>query len=129
MKNILEGKPTVVTTNKEYADEFLKSEGKRYTAMKNPDLRAFSISDRVVLNQVLTLYGGMTAQELSAMSHQFPEWLAYNDLIQDEKCNISYPIDVDYFFDDTDADDKGVFADEPEALGLARDLYYQNNRI
>lgn len=128
-KNILEGKPTVITTNKEYADEFLKLEGKRYTAMKNPNLRAFSISDREVLSQVLALYGGMTAQELSNMSHQFPEWIAYKDLIQDEKCNSSYPIDVDYFFEDTDADEKGFFTDEPEALGLARDLYYQNNRI
>ena len=38
-------------------------------------------------------------------------------------------VNVDYFFDDTEADDKGFFTDEPEALGLARDLYYQNNRI
>ena len=128
-KNILEGKSTVITTNKEYANEFLKTEGKKYEALKNPDLRAFSISDREVLNQVLALFGSMTPQQLSTMSHQFPEWLAYKDMIQDENCNSSYPINIDYFFDDNNADGKGFFADEPEALGLARDLYYQNNRI
>lgn len=128
-KNILEGKSTVITTNKEYANEFLKTEGKKYEALKNPDLRAFSISDREVLNQVLAIFGSMTPQQLSTMSHQFPEWLAYKDMIQDENCNSSYPINIDYFFDDNNADDKGFFADEPEALGLARDLYYQNNRI
>ena len=128
-KNILEGKPTIITTDKKYADEYLKLGDKRYEAIKNPDLRVFSISDREVLDQVFKFYGRMSAKQLSAMSHKFPEWLAYKNFIQNEKCKDSYPINVDYFFDDTDADDKGFFNDSSEALGLARDLYYQNNRI
>lgn len=127
-KNILEGKPTIKTTDINYVNEYLKLNGKRFEAVKNPDLRAFSISDREVLNQVLNLFGEMTSQQLSALSHQFPEWLAYKDMIQDENSNNSYPINVDYFFEDSDADDKGFFDDEFEALGLARDLYHQNNR-
>lgn len=126
-KNILECKATKLEGNSEYVSEFLELGGKVFTAKKSPDLKVFSSSDRDVLEQVDAIFGNSSAIELSAMSHNFPEWKAYEERIRDKSCQNSYPIDVNFFFEDSEADDKGFFADDREALELARELYFENN--
>lgn len=129
-KNILECKSTHLDNNEEYVADYLELGDKNFTAKKDPDLRVFSSSDRDVLVQVLELFGDKSATKLSKMSHEFPEWLAYEEKLNDINCQNSYPIDVDLFFENAKVPDaKGFFDDTPEALGLARELYHQTNRI
>lgn len=126
-KNILECKATKLEGNSEYVSEFLELGGKVFTAKKSPDLKVFSSSDRDVLEQVDAIFGNRSATELSEMSHNFPEWKAYEVKIKDKSCHSSYPIDINLFFEDSDADECGFFDDDKEALGLAKELYFENN--
>ena len=129
-KNILECKATRLDNDEGYVADYLELGDKNFVAKKDPDLRVFSISDRDVLVRVLELFGNKSATDLSKMSHDFPEWLAYKMRLEDKNCQNSYPIDIDLFFENAEIPEaKGFFDDDPEALGLARDLYHQVNRI
>ncbi len=128
-KNILECKATRLENSDDYVADYLEPGDKSFIAKKDPDLRVFSSSDREVLERVLELFGAQSSHELSKLSHEFPEWKAYETRIADKSCQSSYPIDVNLFFENTEADDKGFFDDNAEALALARDLYFETNRF
>ena len=127
-KNILEKQPTHLHHDGDFMDSFIETKGKRYKAVKEPDLKYFSVSDREVLDKVLDSYNKMTTMQLSELSHKYPEWLPYEAMIKSEGRNSSYPIDVDLFFESCDADKIGFFDDNLEALQLAKELYHQYNR-
>lgn len=127
-KNILENQPTHLSHNSGYMYSFIETKGKKYKALREPDIKYFSISDRETLDKVLDSYNKMTTMELSKLSHKYPEWLAYEDKIKNEGQNSSYPIDVNLFFESCKADKMNFFDDDPEALLLAKELYHQYNR-
>lgn len=126
-KNILEQKPTMKTTDTGYVAQYLKCNKTNYTAVE-PDMRVFSISDIEILKDVLSRFNQMSTADLSSMSHEFPEWLAYKDKIADEKVGSAYPIDVDLFFEESENPNNAFFADDATALELAKELYHQTNR-
>lgn len=125
-KNILEDAKTSFVYDKAYRDMYLTLQGNSFCSAAEPNIRVFSISDREALDLVLSNYGDMTAEQLSALSHQFPEWKSYEERILKEGTKNSYEIDVNLFFEPCAADDKGFFADSEEALALSRQLYNES---
>ena len=127
-KNILEGKDTVMHTDPEYVAQYIKLNGTKYSALCEPDMKVFSISDKAILDLVLEHFNGMSTAALSEMSHEFPEWLAYKEQINDKSKHSAYPIDIDYFFEESKNPNNSFFADDATALGLAKELYHERNR-
>lgn len=125
-KHLLENKTTQLLNDKDYQNRYIQALGKKYKAIHEPDLRVFSVSDRESLDMVLTLFNGMSATQLSDLSHTFPEWKHYQSMIDEKETKRSYPIDVDLFFEPTT--ENPLFVEEPEVLALTKELYHQYNR-
>lgn len=126
-KNMLEDTSASFPYDKAYRDQYLSIQTGSFSLASNPNIRVFSISDREVLDLVLANYGNMTADQLSELSHKFPEWKAYEAKIKANGLKKSYPIDPNLFFESCDADDKGFFADSEEALKLSQQLFNETH--
>ena len=122
-KQLLENHATHLVNDEEYKKSYIQTLGKKYKAIKEPDMRVFSDSDREVLDKVIRSFNGLSAKELSDFSLTFPEWKKYQPLIDGKETKKSYPIDVDLFFEPSET---ATFFDEsPEILALTKELYRQ----
>ena len=129
-KCILENAKTKLKNPDGYKDKYIQSiENHQYKSVSNPDLNVFSESDQNALDKVLELYGSYSALELSNLSHKFPEWTFYQDLLKDKNTKNSYKIDLSHFFEPAPEDGKKLFADDKELLELTCELYHQYNRV
>ena len=97
----------------------------QYKAIAEPDLQVFSESDQNALDKVLELYNGYNALQLSDLSHKFPEWTFYRNLLENKDTKNSYRIDLDHFFEDSPNEDSRLFDDSRELLDLTQELYRQ----
>ena len=127
-KCILEGTKTKLKSQKGYCERYLRSIGNhQFKAVSEPDLKVFSDSDQDALDKVLSVYGDYDALALSDMSHQFPEWLFYSELIENADTKSSYKINLEHFFKDAPEEHKGFFDEDKVLLSLTQELYHQYN--
>lgn len=127
-KCLLEKVKTKLKDPKGYKDKFLILGDHQYKAIAEPDLKEFSESDLDALNKVLAEYNGYDAIRLSSISHKFPEWLFYEDMLKNKDSKNSYKIDLVHFFEDAPNDERKLFNDSRELLELTQELYHQYNR-
>lgn len=129
-KNLLEGKKTRLRTDNNYFTMYIRpTENHKYSVISEPDTKKFSQSDTEVLDRVIERCKGLSGQELSEISHKFPEWTFYEPMLRDANLKNSYKIDIDRFFDGCNDDPTGLFLNEnPEIVNLSKELYHQYNR-
>lgn len=129
-KCILEGVKTKLRNNKRYERKYIETGLEhQYKVISEPDMKVFSESDQAVLDKVLEFYNGYNALELSDISHRFPEWQFYQDMLKDKNEKNSYKVDFDHFFEAAPDDQKALFNEQEELLELTKDLYHQYNRV
>lgn len=123
-KHLLEGLPTNLKGNQADATQYLtiNRTTHKVRSRKAPEMDVFSISDIETMDLILNHYGGMSSNDLSALSHKYPEWLPYKERIENEAKKSSYLINTGLFFEPYD-DGKGVFNEETEALTIAKDMW------
>lgn len=127
-KCVLENAKTKMRNPKGYKDRYIANKGNHeYMALADADLKVFSDSDQEALDKVYDVYGSMAAIELSELSHRFPEWTFYSELLNDREQKNSYRIDLDHFFEDGPEND--FFCESKELLDLTKELYHQYNRV
>lgn len=126
-KCVLENAKTKMRNPKGYKERFISNKGShKYMALCEADLTVFSDSDQEALDKVWDAFGDLDAKQLSELSHQFPEWTFYRDLLQDKEQKNSYLVDLDHFFED--GPETGFFSESKEMLSLTQELYHQYNR-
>ena len=128
-KCLLENAKTKLRDPKGYKNKFISLGDHQYKAIAEPDLKELSESDMQALDKVLAVYNGYDALQLSAISHKFPEWTFYKDMLEDKDAKNSYKIDLDHFFEDAPEGECLLFDESHELLELAQDLYHQYNRV
>lgn len=129
-KCILEGTKTKLKNPKGYSARFiLHADEHRFKVIAAPDVNVFSESDQAALDRVLSVYGSYDALQLSELSHQFPEWTFYRDLLKDKDSKNSYKVDLDHFFEDAPSSASQLFNEDKELLTLTQELYHQYNRV
>ena len=118
---------TKLKNPKGYRDRYIANKGAhQFMALADADLQVFSESDQEALDRVYEVFGGMSAKDLSKLSHRFPEWTFYSKLLADKEQKNSYRIDLDHFFEDGPESD--FFCESREMLELTQELYHQYNR-
>lgn len=126
-KCVLENEKTKLKNPKGYRDRYIANKGAhQFMALAEADLQVFSESDQEALDKVYEVFGGMSAKELSRLSHRFPEWTFYSNLLADKEQKNSYRIDLDHFFED--GPESEFFCESREMLELTQELYHQYNR-
>lgn len=126
-KCVLENEKTKLKNPKGYRDRYIANKGAhQFMALADADLQVFSESDQEALDRVYEVFGGMSAKDLSKLSHRFPEWTFYSKLLADKEQKNSYRIDLDHFFEDGPESD--FFCESREMLELTQELYHQYNR-
>lgn len=128
-KCLLENEKTKLREPKGYKNKYLLLDDHQYKAIAEPDLKEFSDSDLEALDKVLAIYNAYDALQLSELSHKFPEWTFYRDLLENKETKNSYRIDLDHFFEDSPSEDHRLFDDSKELLDLTQELYHQYNRV
>ena len=128
-KCLLEDAHTKLKEPKGYKKKYLITDGHQYKAVAEPDLKEFSESDMEALDKVLSAYNQYDALQLSDISHKFPEWTFYKEMLKDKDSKNSYKIDLDHFFEEAPEDERHLFDDSSELLELTQELYHQYNRV
>lgn len=128
-KCLLENEKTKLKEPKGYKNKYLILDNHRFKAIAEPDLKEFSISDLEALDKVLAVYNKYDALQLSDISHKFPEWTFYKELIDNKDAKNSYKIDFDHFFEEAPEGERQLFDDSHELLELTQELYHQYNRV
>lgn len=129
-KCLLENEKTKLQNPRGYKESFIELvNGHQYKAIAAPDLNVFSDSDQDALDLILSRFGDYDAQQLSDLSHRFPEWLHYQHLLEDENAKNSYKIDPDLFFEDGPDTEKNLFDDSAELLEITKTMFHQYNRM
>lgn len=127
-KCVLENTRTKLRNTKGYKERYIANKGShQFMALADADLKMFSESDIEALDKVYEAFGWMDAMQLSDLSHRFPEWKFYSNLLSDRDQKNSYRIDLDHFFEE--GPEKEFFSESPEMLCLTQELYHQYNRI
>ena len=122
-KSIVEGLPLKNMEGYDYSAIQENKENFTYTFKKDIDKDCFSQSDIEVLQLIWNTYGNMTQWQLSNLSHQFPEWKAYQQKIDDVNSKNSFNINLDLFFENYD-DGSGLFVDDKESMDLAKEMFH-----
>ena len=129
-KCILDGTKTKLRNPKGYKGRYITNpDGHGFKVIAQPDLNVFSESDQAALDKVIAMYGSLDAMQLSELSHQFPEWTFYRDMLEDKEAKNSYKIDMDHFFEDAPTSASQLFDEDKEMLSLTQELYHQYNRV
>lgn len=128
-KCLLEDAKTKLSNPKGYRNRYIRIGDHKYKAIAEPDLKEFSETDIAALDKVLELYNEYDASTLSKMSHKFPEWLFYKDMLENKSTKNSYLIDFDHFFEDSPAECRNLFNESKELLSLTKELYHQYHRV
>lgn len=124
-KHLLDGQLTRLSSNKGMLDAYIKVDSDYvYSAIAEPDMDVFSQSDVEAMDKVLEAFGDMDQYQLSDLSHQFPEWLAYKPLLVAEDSKNSHKIDMDLFFENMSGY-RGLFEDSSELLSLTKQIYHE----
>lgn len=127
-KCILDNAKTKLRNPKGYKEKYIANKGtQEYMALTDADLQVFSDSDQDALDKVYEAFGAMDAMQLSDLSHHFPEWTFYREMLNDKEQKNSYRIDLDHFFEDGPKND--FFCESREMLELTKELYHQYNRV
>lgn len=113
----------------EYADDFIK-EIDRYNirSVSDVDKDVFSESDLEALNFALENFGNIDRFKLSKMTHDYPEWKRYQQVLESGKSIwevISY---MDFFNDPTDVR-KDLFKIDKEIIEDSKMAYQESNLI
>ena len=128
-KHLLDRETTVLENPNGYFDEWIERIGEyKYKAINYPDLSEFSESDIDVLERVINLYGELSRNELSELSHKYPEWKQYEDMLHDKKTKNSFPINMDLMFENSTVDESELFDQSPEVLDRTKEIYHEFNR-
>lgn len=127
-KHLLDGETTIMETPQGYLEQWIEKVGEySYRAIKAPDLTEFSKSDLDVLQRVLTIYGNKSGKELSELSHKYPEWKYYEDMLSDKKEKNSFPINMDLMFENSTEDSSPLFDQSPEIIEETKEIYHEFN--
>lgn len=126
-KCLLEGTKTKLRNPKGYSPRYvLHADENRFKVVATPDVSVFSESDQAALDKVLAIYGSYDSLQLSELTHQFPEWTFYRDMLKDKDSKNSYKVDLNLFFEDAPASASQLFDEDKELLGLTQELYHQS---
>lgn len=126
-KCILEGTKTKLMNPKGYSSKYIEEmDGHQFKALAEADLKMFSESDQEALDRVYSLYGTLDGKTLSKMSHKYPEWTFYRDLLEDKEQKNSYKVDLAHFFEEGPKCE--LFNESNELLELTQAMYHEYNR-
>ena len=120
-KNILEDQQTKLKNVFDVKALFSLGTG-CYSLIGEPNMTVFSKTDIDSLNDVLALYNDMGAEELIMLSHNYPEWKAYADKLNNKDELNSHKMDMRLMFENYD-DGKGLFCEPSERLALTKQLF------
>lgn len=127
-KNIVEGENSRHVAVQKYNRTLIQhdKESYSYRFVSEIDRDVFSESDREVLDLIWNTYGMLDQWQLSELSHKAPEWLQYESLLKESGEKKSFPVDIDYFFENFD-DGYGMFSDSEEKMTATKQYYHLFN--
>ncbi|WP_319591710.1 Panacea domain-containing protein [uncultured Draconibacterium sp.] len=107
----------------DYRNTFLKTHGKfRYRSISDPELKVFSKSDLLIMDEVYEAFGKLDQFALSEISHMYPEWKRFEKMLNG---GMGSRFQMDYldFFKNPEADNHQIFSQDDEQLELARENF------
>jgi len=109
-----------------YRDQYLGRNDNPYyyNSLKSVDVDVFSETDLEVIDQIYEQYKSMSQFELKDLSHKYPEWKRFEELLKSG--GRQYPmVDEDFF-----KDAEGIESSESaELIAITKELYNENKAL
>ncbi|MCF8231276.1 MAG: SocA family protein [Bacteroidales bacterium] len=114
---------------KAYRDKYLKpqKDSHIFLSIKKLDNNVFSKTDKLALNKTYNRFGTYNEFELSSISHNYPEWNQYKEILKEGKAariTINY---ADFF--KNSGQDSDFFGLDDEHLSLSKSIFEENRSI
>lgn len=122
-KHIVDNESTILNTTLDSSGCIETLNNSTYKAKVDFNPYYFSKTDIEALEAVYKVFGHLSARQLSALSHKYPEWLAYKEDIENENLQSSYPVDMNLFFVNRANEIYDIFYQNNEDLKIAKDLF------
>jgi len=112
--------------SKETLEGYFEVVGYNIKALIEFDEKYFSKSDIEVMEEVWKTYGKKGKFELRDLSHKFPEWIRFEDYINNKNLPNSYPENVADFFDKPLIDN---FPFDENRVNISKSIYHSFSTI
>lgn len=108
----------------EYSERFVAEQSQRTFSSTAPvEEKVFSQTDRDALRDVYKEFGRLNEEELSELSHKFPEWMAFEKELASNP-RTRHKMSFDDFFRNAEVSNQ-LFAQDAEALELSQEMFHQ----
>jgi uncharacterized phage-associated protein len=119
-----------------YRDEFLSPTSKifslsprkkNYTikSIKKADTNVLSKTDIQCIDIVYSAFGGNTGNQLSEISHFYPEWNKYQEQLNNDRYS-TFPMFYEDFFNNPITDNSPIFDQTPEDLRISKEIFSES---
>lgn len=106
----------------EYSERFVAKKSKRsFESVAPVDEKVFSQTDRDALRDVYSEFGSMNEEELSELSHHYPEWQAFEQQLA-KAPQTRYKMSYEDFFRNAENSNR-LFAQDAELLELSQEMF------
>lgn len=121
-KDLIERNPDYLGQEEiDYCNKYLSKKKDHHIISKGEvDIKVLSRTDLDILRKIQELYGKMDQYKLRDFSHQFPEWVRFEDQLGDSRR--AYQMHWSDFFKDSD-DNPDIFKQDSEHLSMSEEAF------
>ncbi|HSH67555.1 MAG TPA: Panacea domain-containing protein [Bacteroidia bacterium] len=116
----------------EYLENYLVTSNLSIKSVKEPDLSLFSVSDLEAFNYVWERFGKLSQWDLEELSHKYPEWKRFEELLKRTDTSNSYPMDMNDFYElpESNPDTMADFFDLPaDVIFESKQTFYHRTLV
>ena len=112
-----------------YRDQFINPhhDNINFESCGEIDNKVFSETDLQIMEDIYKIFGDLDQFQLSVLSHDYPEWKQYEEVLNNGERS---SIDLDYvdFFEDSDAQDD-FFKIDKDHLEISKSIFEENRTV
>lgn len=129
IKDLADNSDFLADTEKELREKFIENISRFDIKAKDKlQINVFSQSDLEVMHLVYTNFGSLNEFQLSDLSHEYPEWIKFENGL-----NIGHSsrFEMNYqdFFDNNEGKNHQIFEQEKDVLELNKEFFLENQII
>ncbi len=128
-KDLADNSNFLADSEKELREISIESRGRfEIKAKTRVDTQVFSQSDLAIMDEIYTHFGGLSENQLSELSHFYPEWLKFEHALQ---AGHSSRFEMNYqdFFEDAKENNHHIFTENSALLELNKEFFLENQII
>jgi uncharacterized phage-associated protein len=127
-KDLAQNTDFLEPAQKIYSNAYLETHDNRnYASVQATDNALFSETDLDILSKIYTEFGDLDSEQLSELSHKYPEWKKFESLLNDKQATRAEMNYLDFFENPLENDT--IFNQSDDYLAMIKEIYIEEQQI